>query len=506
MSPQRPADVYLSYNRVDEGMVERLVNLLELRGINIWRYRGVRPGEPMSKARDEALRALRQSKGALVILGMDGLGPYQEEEVFKGLARRVEESEGAYWVIPVLLPGADIRKLPVFLSHIQWVQFNKDLREPALENLVGSIKELLSPPIISDPSGDSRQDLSPNPASKDTESTAQKVTSNAPPSADPPPSDASFVKTLGELLESTALGKRLRPDEAKALQLAGGYSVSREQPVDSALMLGAILDRVKGKDSLRTERAFVSLLEKELAVNNAYGPIQGKEPSLPARQLVDGLPVALLRLPEAYGQYLSRITSPEEASRLALLRDELADVLSLAGDIAAKTHPKGEGIHTRHVIGAILATDVSPPPRPALAPIMPSPGYQPSAARQLQALGFDLNRLRTGFLTYLRKQQRGDELDEWSVILRQRPESSVSEVPAVAGKEGRASDKVASDPITKAPAHSFDPDPPVELPDGTKTDWTGGAAYDDELRRASEKENPQGASSPPNAPSSGFWP
>ena len=85
---------------------------------------------------------------ALVIVGPNWLGPWQEQEYYALLDRAVSESEGKgrrLRLIPVLLPGVPRKpELPVFLRGRQWVDFRgKEGLEDreAIRQLVAAILE-----------------------------------------------------------------------------------------------------------------------------------------------------------------------------------------------------------------------------------------------------------------------------------------------------------------------------------------------------------------------------
>jgi hypothetical protein len=67
---------------------------------------------------DEAERQIGTIKAAAVFVGPSGLGPWQNREMRALLQQFVEQSCA---VIPVLLPGASMPALPLFLRDVVWV-------------------------------------------------------------------------------------------------------------------------------------------------------------------------------------------------------------------------------------------------------------------------------------------------------------------------------------------------------------------------------------------------
>ena len=79
-----------------------------------------------------------------VIIGAGGFGAWQNEEMRAAIDRRVEECQGQFRVIPVLLPGVDRPergKLPAFLLATTWVEFRHSLDDAeAFHRLVCGIQ------------------------------------------------------------------------------------------------------------------------------------------------------------------------------------------------------------------------------------------------------------------------------------------------------------------------------------------------------------------------------
>jgi len=87
------------------------------------------PGRPWQR---ELERRIGDIGAAAVLIGPNGVGPWQSHEVEAFLREFVERGSP---VIPVLLPGGVQPALPVFLRAMTWVDITTD----ALERLVWGI-------------------------------------------------------------------------------------------------------------------------------------------------------------------------------------------------------------------------------------------------------------------------------------------------------------------------------------------------------------------------------
>jgi hypothetical protein len=140
MDPVQPDyDVFLSHNSADKPVVEALARRLRAAGFNVWldAWRLV-PGEPWQEALEEGLD---RSRTVVIAIGPAGIGPWQNEEMRVALDTRVRNR--AYRVIPLLLPGADLRRhpLPRFLVRLTWVDFRAGLEDAgAFERLLAGIR------------------------------------------------------------------------------------------------------------------------------------------------------------------------------------------------------------------------------------------------------------------------------------------------------------------------------------------------------------------------------
>ena len=128
---RRPFDVFLSHNSQDKPTVRRLGTALKKRGLKVWLdVWELQPGQPWQEGLEEAIET---SKTAAVLVGKDGLGPWEIPEMRVCLNQFVTRRMP---VIPVLLPGAAKEpKLPLFLQEFTWVDLRDGLKKAALNNL-----------------------------------------------------------------------------------------------------------------------------------------------------------------------------------------------------------------------------------------------------------------------------------------------------------------------------------------------------------------------------------
>jgi tetratricopeptide (TPR) repeat protein len=128
-------DVFLSHNSKDKPAVRRIAEALEGRGIRVWLdEEELRPGRPWQEGLE---RIIRTTRSAAVLVGKDGLGPWEIPEMRACLSQMVKRDLP---VIPVLLPNAPAAPdLPVFLAEMTWVDLRGGLTKEGLDRLVWGI-------------------------------------------------------------------------------------------------------------------------------------------------------------------------------------------------------------------------------------------------------------------------------------------------------------------------------------------------------------------------------
>lgn len=124
-------DVFLCHNSSDKPMVLRLAEALRNRGLSVWvdEWELV-PGRPWQEALEEVIQLVM---AAAVLVGSDGVGPWQDREMRGFLSEFVRRKLP---VIPVLLPGAPEKpNLPIFLKEFTWVDLRSGLSKNGLDRL-----------------------------------------------------------------------------------------------------------------------------------------------------------------------------------------------------------------------------------------------------------------------------------------------------------------------------------------------------------------------------------
>jgi hypothetical protein len=126
-------DVFLCYNSSDKAAVKQIAQQLQVRGILPWLDEWeLPPGQPWQPLLEQQIGGI---KSAAVFVGADGVGPWQEQELY-GFLREFTSRRAP--VIPVLLLNAPEKpKLPVFLSAMTWVEFRKIDPDPLAQLIWG---------------------------------------------------------------------------------------------------------------------------------------------------------------------------------------------------------------------------------------------------------------------------------------------------------------------------------------------------------------------------------
>ncbi|MEM7311028.1 MAG: TIR domain-containing protein [Planctomycetota bacterium] len=127
-------DVFLCYNRADQGAAVELAESLRDEGLRVWvDVWELRPGQSWTA---DVERILDSVGSAAIVVGPSGIGRSQDEEMRACIAAFREHGRP---VIPVLLPGSAPSQLPVLLSDRARVELRDDRRQHAVEQLVWGI-------------------------------------------------------------------------------------------------------------------------------------------------------------------------------------------------------------------------------------------------------------------------------------------------------------------------------------------------------------------------------
>ena len=143
-------DIFLSYSRADQEMVERLGRALRERHLTVFVDRWyLVAGQSWPAALEEHLRDCR---AFAVCIGASGVSGWQQREHYKALDRQAREP--GFPVIPVLLPGADDPALG-FLGLNTWVDLRRGVEDQVAVNLLARAVAGLPPDdraaLVSDP-------------------------------------------------------------------------------------------------------------------------------------------------------------------------------------------------------------------------------------------------------------------------------------------------------------------------------------------------------------------
>lgn len=128
-------NVFLSHNSKDKPAVRELKKLLAAERVTVWLDEDeLRPGMPWQQLLESGIRA---SGSVAVLVGKDGHGPWEDEEMRAALALAVRDKRP---VIPVLLPGASAEpELPMLLSNRTWVDLRPGFTKDGLAKLIWGI-------------------------------------------------------------------------------------------------------------------------------------------------------------------------------------------------------------------------------------------------------------------------------------------------------------------------------------------------------------------------------
>jgi hypothetical protein len=174
-----PFHVFLSHSSADKPAVEELARRLsDKEGIQAWLDKwNLIPGASWQPAIEHALQ---ECESCAVFVGREGLGPWQMEEMYLAINRRVRDSQQRFRVIPVLLPGAKRDSLSAFLVNTTWVEFRGSIDDSdAFRRLVCGIRGVAPGPGGPDARGSPRSThnlpFAPNPAFTGREADLEKL-------------------------------------------------------------------------------------------------------------------------------------------------------------------------------------------------------------------------------------------------------------------------------------------------------------------------------------------
>jgi hypothetical protein len=128
-------DIFLSHNSKDKGTVRSLARALESQGIRVWLdEEQLIPGKPWQEALEKVLQDVNS---AAILIGNDGLGPWETPEMRVCLLEFVSRELP---VIPILLPGAPEKPdIPAFLKLFTWVDLREGLTEVGITRIKSGV-------------------------------------------------------------------------------------------------------------------------------------------------------------------------------------------------------------------------------------------------------------------------------------------------------------------------------------------------------------------------------
>ncbi|MES2669684.1 MAG: toll/interleukin-1 receptor domain-containing protein [Pseudomonadota bacterium] len=120
-------DVFLSHNSTSKPLVRELANELKSIGLRVWLDEDeLQPGAIWQK---ELERGIRSSAAIAVLVGQDGIGPWEDEEVMAAL---ILAKKSGHPIIPVILPDAPkTPDIPFFLNSRTWVDLRPGISATA---------------------------------------------------------------------------------------------------------------------------------------------------------------------------------------------------------------------------------------------------------------------------------------------------------------------------------------------------------------------------------------
>ena len=129
--PQPGNMVFLAHNSSDKPAVKELANLLKKRGIEVWLdIERLVPGRPWVDGLGEAIKV---AGSAVIVVGPDGMGPWEINEMRLCLDQMVGRHMP---LIPVLLPGVETEpELPPFLETLTWVDLREGLSTEGIDRI-----------------------------------------------------------------------------------------------------------------------------------------------------------------------------------------------------------------------------------------------------------------------------------------------------------------------------------------------------------------------------------
>jgi formylglycine-generating enzyme required for sulfatase activity len=283
-------DVFLSHNGRDKPLVRALKQRLAEAGLKAWLDEDeLRPGinwQPLLEA------GIRSSKSIAVLIGPDGLGPWEDEEMQGALKLAANDKRS---IIPTLLPGCPKQpELPMFLGIRTWVDLRNGYTDAALARLIWGITG-------------QKPDQSTIPA----DNTQQEPTTPAELWPESPSAQASGAgDCYRQLRDICANGGVPEGEVRKALWMA----VKRDRPTSFLEWQLANLARWSAPEYLEVEERFTPLQVNVRVRESAETPAEKQQHPF------DTLAEAMTAVFEEHSAPASVIFAPPGGGKSTLLR------------------------------------------------------------------------------------------------------------------------------------------------------------------------------------------
>jgi len=128
-------DLFISHNNKDKAAVIALAERLKANGVKVWlNVWELCLGEPWQES---AGKIIVNTRAVAVLVGIDGIGPWEDVEMHVFLDKCVQNKMP---IIPVLLPGCPKEPiLPLLMQHFTWADFREGKEEEGFGQLMRGI-------------------------------------------------------------------------------------------------------------------------------------------------------------------------------------------------------------------------------------------------------------------------------------------------------------------------------------------------------------------------------
>lgn len=125
-------DAFISYSHEDKREVLKIVEAVSQAGIRLFYDEEIQPGENWQNVLDERL----SSTGTLLLcIGKGALSSYWQMAEYESVAKKSNVR-----IIPIILPGAEVDKIPQVLREIQWLDLRDGISPRGLDRLTSTLR------------------------------------------------------------------------------------------------------------------------------------------------------------------------------------------------------------------------------------------------------------------------------------------------------------------------------------------------------------------------------